>query len=98
MREVFEPYLDYVQDADVALLLQMHVLRDVNAKRHPLDRHPVGRHSDSEGHLPVRGRSEIGSDPNIRILACADKFNFGEVPGSLEFEYATRPVSVCDEP
>jgi adenosyl cobinamide kinase/adenosyl cobinamide phosphate guanylyltransferase len=97
VREVFEPYLDYVQDADVALLLQMHVLRDVNAKRHPLAAIPSGVTAIAKAIYLFADDPTIGSDPNVRILACADKFNFGEVPRSLEFEYATRPVSVCDE-
>ncbi len=36
----------------------------------------------------------LGADPNIRILACPDKFNFGPVPTSMQFEYATQPVLV----
>jgi hypothetical protein len=97
VREVFEPYLDYVQDAGVAVLLQMHVLRDVNPKRHPLAAIPAGVTSIAKAIYLFADDPTIGSDPNVRILACADKFNFGEVPTSLEFEYATRPVSVCDE-
>src|SRR5205823_5895614 len=97
VREVFEPYLDYMQDADVAVLLQMHVLRDVNPKRHPLAAIPAGVTAIAKAIYLFADDPTIGSDPNVRILACADKFNFGEVPKSLEFEYATRPVSVCDE-
>ena len=94
IRTLFEPYLHWLDEAGVALLLQMHVLRSVNAKHHPLSVVPAGVVSVSKAIYLFGDHPDFGADPNIRVLACADKFNFGPIPASFELEYATKPVRV----
>lgn len=72
----------------------MHLLRDVNPKRHPLEAFPAGITGVTKAAYLFADDPTPGADPNIRILANVDKFNFGPTPASLEFEYATHPVSV----
>jgi hypothetical protein len=97
VREVFEPYYDWLQSRGVALVLQMHVLKSVNAKHHPLLAVPAGVVSIAKSIFLFGDDPTMGADPNIRVLACPDKFNFGPVPPSMAFEYATNPVSVLNE-
>jgi hypothetical protein len=97
VRDIFEPYLAYVQDAKVALVLQMHLLREVNPQRHPLAAIPAGVVTVAKAVYLFGDDPTPGADSNIRVLANADKFNFGPVPASLQFEYATRLISVYDE-
>lgn len=94
VRDVFERYLPVLQELDVALLLQMHLLRNVNPKRHPLAAVPAGVVSIAKAIYLFGDDPSVGADPNFRVLACPDKFNFGSVPASLLFEYATQPVKV----
>lgn len=94
IRTLFEPYLHWLDDAGVALVLQMHVLRSVNPKHHPLSVVPAGVVSVSKAIYLFGDHPDFGVDENVRILACPEKFNFGPVPLSLELEYATRPVRV----
>ena len=72
----------------------MHVLRTVNPKHHPLNAVPAGVVSVAKAVYLFGDDPTFGADANIRVLACPDKFNFGPVPASLQFEYATEPVSV----
>ena len=72
----------------------MHVLRSVNPKQHPLNVVPAGVVSVAKAIYLFGDDPGFGVDENIRVLACPDKFNFGETPVSLELEYATRPVRV----
>jgi hypothetical protein len=94
VRTLFEPYLEWIAERELALLLQMHVLRSVNPKHHPLNVVPAGVVSIAKAIYLFGDHPEVGADENIRVLACPDKFNFGPIPASLEFEYATRPVRV----
>jgi hypothetical protein len=94
IRTLFDPYLDWLADAGVALLLQMHVLRSVNPKHHPLSVVPAGVVSVAKAIYLFGDDPTFGVDENIRVLACPDKFNFGPTPVSLELEYATKPVRV----
>jgi hypothetical protein len=94
IRTLFEPYIEWLDEAGVALLLQMHVLRSVNPKHHPLNVVPAGVASVAKAVYLFGDDPTFGTDENIRVLACPGKFNFGAIPASLQLEYATRPVSV----
>ncbi len=94
VRETLEPYIAWLDETGVALLLQMHVLRSVNPKHSPLMAVPAGIVSVARAVYLFGDDPRPGADPNIRVLACADKFNFGPIPESQSFEYSTRPVSV----
>jgi hypothetical protein len=94
VREVFEPYLEVLDEKQVALVLLMHVLRSINIKGHPLNAVPSGIVSIAKAIYLFGDDPTLGADENVRVLACADKFNFGPVPGSLSFEYQTKPLLV----
>ncbi|MDQ3671477.1 MAG: AAA family ATPase [Actinomycetota bacterium] len=94
IRELFEPYVGWLDEAGVALVLQMHVLKSVNPKHHPLNAVPAGVASVGKAVYIFGDDPTFGADENIRVLANASKFNFGPVPASLRFEYATAPVRV----
>lgn len=94
IRELFDPYLEWLQARGVALVLQMHVLKSVNARQHPLACVPAGVASVAKAVYLFADDPTLGADPNMRVLACADKFNFGPTPTSMLFEYATSPVKV----
>jgi hypothetical protein len=94
IRETFEPYIAWLDQTGVSLLLQMHVLRSVNPKHSPLMAVPAGVVSVARAVYLFGDDPNPETDPNIRILACADKFNFGPIPTSQAFEYTTRQVSV----
>lgn len=97
VRDVFEPYLKLIDEKDVALLLHMHVLRSVDPNKHPQSVIPAGVLSIAKAIYLFSEEPGHDSDPNYRILACPDKFNFGPPPGSLRFEYNTKPVTVRDK-
>lgn len=92
VRETLEPYIAWLDETGVTLLLQMHVLRSVNPKHSPLMAVPAGIVSVARAVYLFGDDPRPGADPNIRVLACADKFNFGPIPESQSFEYSTRPV------
>lgn len=97
VRDVFEPYLQLIQERRVSLVLQLHVLRHVNLREHPLKAIPAGVVSIAKAVYIFADDPTLGADPDMRILACADKFNFGVVPASMRFEYDTKPVTVKDK-
>ena len=94
VRTLFEPYIDWLRERQIALLAQMHVLRNVNPKHSPLSAIPAGVASIAKAVYIFADDPTLGSDPNIRVLACADKFNFGLAPAALQFEYETVPVLI----
>jgi hypothetical protein len=97
VRATFEPYEAMTRELEVALLLQVHVLRSISKNMHPLSAVPVGVASLAKAVYLFADDPTIGADPNIRILANAGKFNFGEMPPSARFEFTTRKVRVLDE-
>jgi hypothetical protein len=92
-----EPYLAVLKEQGVALVAEVHVLRSVKTSAHPLLAVPAGVASISKAVYLFGRDPTLGADPNVRVLACADKFNFGPTPNSLSFELETRTVSVLDE-
>jgi hypothetical protein len=72
----------------------MHVLRQTSVKKHPRLAVPAGVESVAKAIYLFGDDPQFGADPNMRILANAQKFNFGAEPASLQFEYSTAPVSV----
>jgi AAA domain len=97
VRGVLEPYLELIQDTGCTLLFEVHVLRSLNPKAHPLTAVPAGVVGLAKAVYLWGDDPTIGADPNIRVLACADKFNFGPTPASLSFELAPQIVMVLDE-
>ena len=83
-----------LHEKQVALVLLVHVLRTINLKGHPLNAVPSGVASVAKAIFLFGDDPTLGADENIRVLACAEKFNFGPVPGSLSFEYQTRQMLV----
>lgn len=94
VRTVLEPYLDWIHEQRIALVFQVHVLRSINAKSHPLTAIPSGITSVAKAVYLFGDHPDSNASSDIRVLACADKFNFGQIPASMEFEYETRPVKV----
>jgi hypothetical protein len=97
VRSVLAPYMTLMRELDFSLVLQVHVLRSVPTNAHPLQAVPAGVVSCAKAIYLLGGDPRIGADPSIRILACADKFNFGGHPASLAFEYETNLVPVLDD-
>jgi adenosyl cobinamide kinase/adenosyl cobinamide phosphate guanylyltransferase len=93
VRTVMEPYLQALQRAKVALLLEAHVLRGVKADADPLLAFPSGLRGWAKAAYLFGKDPTLGADPDMRILAAA-KFNFGKEPASRRFEFATDDVSV----
>jgi hypothetical protein len=96
VRTVLEPYLELIQEAGCTLLFEVHVLRSLNPKAHPLTAIPAGVVGLAKAVYLWGDDPTIGADANIRVLACADKFNFGPTPTSLAFELAPETVMVLD--
>lgn len=94
IRTLFEPYVEWIAERKLVLLMQLHALRAVNPKHSPLTAIPAGLSSIAKAIYLFADDPTFGADPNMRVLACADKFNFGPIPPSLQFEYETVPVRV----
>jgi hypothetical protein len=85
------------RELQFAFYMQVHVLRDVRKNMHPPEAIPAGVVSMAKAVYLFADDPTIGADPNMRILACANKFNFGEEPPSARFEFSTRKVRVFNE-
>jgi AAA domain len=96
VRGVLTPYMDLMRDLDFSLLFQVHVLRDVAKNAHPLKAIPAGVVSSAKAVFLFGEHPAVEADPNLRVLACAEKFNFGKHPASLLFDIATKDVKVFD--
>lgn len=94
VRTLFEPYVGWVQGRGIVLVLNVHLLRSVNPKGSPLLAIPSGVASIAKAVYLFGDDPSLGADPNMSVLACADKYNFGAIPASLRFEYATAQVRV----
>lgn len=94
IRTLFEPYIEWLHERQLVLALQMHLLRAINHKHHPLSAIPAGVVSIAKAVYIFADDPSFDGDPNVRVLACAEKFNFGPIPASLQFEYDTVPVEV----
>jgi hypothetical protein len=96
VRAVMGPYIDLMEELDFTLIFQVHVLRHVPTNAHPLAAVPAGVASIAKAVYLFAGDPTIGADENIRILACAGKFNFGRQPLSHSFELETDRLKVFD--
>lgn len=94
VRRVMDPYLELIEEKGVALLLQMHVLARVSSKQPPQAAVPAGVRSVAKAIYLFGDDPTQGADPNFRVLANAQKFNFGLEPASLRFEYDLKDVEV----
>jgi hypothetical protein len=97
VRNVLEPYMALMGELKFAIIFELHVLRDVAKNAHPLKAIPAGVVSSAKAVYLFGEDPGIAADPDVRILACADKFNFGKKPNSLLFEFQTVRVKVYDE-
>jgi hypothetical protein len=97
IRATLGPYAAMAQELGVAFLLQVHVLRSITKNMHPLSTVPAGVASMSKAIYLFADDPTLGADPNVRVLACAGKFNFGPEPPSARFEFSTRNVKVFNE-
>jgi hypothetical protein len=91
------PYLEMAKELRVAFVAEVHVLRDLSPKAHPLTAVPAGLANVSKAVYLFGDHPDFGADPNLRVLANTGKFNFGKQPSSLEFEFEIRTVPVLDE-
>jgi hypothetical protein len=73
------------------------VLRAITKNMHPLGAVPAGVVSMAKAVYLFADDPTFGADPNMRVLACANKFNFGMEPPSARFEFSTRAVRAFDE-
>jgi hypothetical protein len=97
VRAVLEPYEALIRELRVALFLQVHVLRSITKNMHPLKAIPAGVVSQAKAVYLFADDPDPGADPNMRILACANRFGLGEEPPSSRFEFSTRQVRVFNE-
>lgn len=96
VRRTLEPYMALMEELDFTILAEVHVLRSVAKNAPPLNAVPAGVHSLAKAVYLFGQHPSPGADPNLRVLACAEKFNFGTDPASLLFEMDTREVKVKD--
>lgn len=94
VRTLMAPYLDMLHDHRVALLLEAHVLRDVNVNADAQLAFPSGLRGIAKAMYLLAKDPTLGADPEMRVLATA-KFNFAaKQPASRLFEFDTGTRSV----
>jgi hypothetical protein len=94
VRNLMAPYLDMFHDHRVALLLEAHVLRDVNVNADAQLAFPSGLRGIAKAMYLLAKDPTLGADPEMRVLATA-KFNFAQrQPASRLFEFDTGTRSV----
>jgi hypothetical protein len=93
VRDLMEPYMPLIQRHNVALLLEAHVLKEIQPTSDPLLAVPAGLRGWAKAVYLFGRNPTLGADPELRVLATA-KFNFGKEPESRRFEFATREVEV----
>lgn len=98
VRNALEPFVGeggLAEELDFALLVQCHVLRGIpKSATTALVAVPAGLVSLAKAVYLFGPDPRLGADENIRLLATADKYNFGPPPQTLMFEKETQAVRI----